>query len=146
MLARMPDAPQPEVEVPCPPSQVAQEPQEITAGGGLTYEQRSAIQRARRPLHLTPDAIIPRNLARIVNPNSAKENLENTFELIGGVPAFALWADNNRSEFYRLYNKVLPLQLEGQDGRPLALALTSYLPPPLEKEVPNEAQLALDLG
>ena len=32
----------------------------------------------------------------------------NAFQMIGGVDRLALWADQNPSEFYRLYGKLLP--------------------------------------
>jgi hypothetical protein len=32
----------------------------------------------------------------------------NAFTMIGGVDRLALWADQNPSEFYRLYGKLLP--------------------------------------
>jgi hypothetical protein len=34
--------------------------------------------------------------------------IDEAFELIGGVPRLALWADQNPTEFYRLYGKTLP--------------------------------------
>jgi len=33
---------------------------------------------------------------------------ESAFELIGGVPRLALWANENPNEFYKLYGKLLP--------------------------------------
>ncbi len=35
---------------------------------------------------------------------------QNAFELVGGVPRLALWADENQTEFYRLYAKLMPKQ------------------------------------
>ena len=32
----------------------------------------------------------------------------SAFELIGGVPRLALWANNNPTEFYKLFGKMLP--------------------------------------
>lgn len=34
--------------------------------------------------------------------------MDEAFELIGGVPRLAMWADANPTEFYRLYGKTLP--------------------------------------
>lgn len=33
---------------------------------------------------------------------------QSAFELIGGVPRLAIWADTNPNEFYKLYGKLLP--------------------------------------
>ncbi len=32
----------------------------------------------------------------------------DAFQLIGGTPRLALWADENPTEFYRLYSKLMP--------------------------------------
>jgi hypothetical protein len=34
--------------------------------------------------------------------------LQHAFRMIGGVQRLALWADQNTTEFYRLYTKLLP--------------------------------------
>lgn len=39
---------------------------------------------------------------------SVKENFESAFQLIGGVPRLALWADKNPTQFFTLYAKLLP--------------------------------------
>lgn len=34
------------------------------------------------------------------------------FKLIGGLPAFAAWADRNQEKFYNLYSKLLPSETQ----------------------------------
>lgn len=34
--------------------------------------------------------------------------MNEAFELIGGIPRLAIWADSNPTEFYRLYSKTIP--------------------------------------
>lgn len=50
----------------------------------------------------------------------ARKNLEQafltSFELIGGVPRLALWADQNPTQFYQLCSKLFPQQVEGKLG------------------------------
>lgn len=45
-------------------------------------------------------------------PPSSRANIalqfESTFELIGGVPRLALWADQNPGAFYSLFSKLIP--------------------------------------
>jgi hypothetical protein len=41
----------------------------------------------------------------------ANNAVEDVFDLIGGVPRFAIWADNNPGEFY---TKILPRTLQSQ--------------------------------
>jgi hypothetical protein len=36
----------------------------------------------------------------------------DAFQLIGGTPRLAIWADQNPSEFFKLYAKLAPRQLE----------------------------------
>lgn len=49
---------------------------------------------------------------------AAKEALEMAFDGIGGVPALIEWARDNQTEFYKLFTKLLPVQVEGNlDGK-----------------------------
>ncbi|MDR1474107.1 MAG: hypothetical protein LBS38_00230 [Endomicrobium sp.] len=34
-----------------------------------------------------------------------------TFDQIGGIKAFQIWASNHKSEFYKLHSKTMPLEL-----------------------------------
>jgi hypothetical protein len=36
--------------------------------------------------------------------------ISSVFELIGGVPRFAVWAHENETEYYRIYAKLMPSQ------------------------------------
>ena len=45
---------------------------------------------------------------RLGDVDRVKNAFDFTFALIGGQPAFALWAAQNPSEFYKLYSKLLP--------------------------------------
>lgn len=38
------------------------------------------------------------------------EGFHNAFEIIGGVPRLALWANENYGDFVRMYSKLLPSQ------------------------------------
>lgn len=44
---------------------------------------------------------------------SAKEALEHCFQGIGDVTAFEAWARDNRTEFYRLWGKLIPKEIVG---------------------------------
>lgn len=43
----------------------------------------------------------------------AKEAFALAFEGIGGVPALTQWARNNKETFYKLYSKLIPVELHG---------------------------------
>jgi hypothetical protein len=42
------------------------------------------------------------------NRQDAVNAFARTFEMIGGVPRMALWADRNPDKFYALYSRLLP--------------------------------------
>jgi hypothetical protein len=43
---------------------------------------------------------------------SVKENIVAVFTRLGGTAAMAKWAEGNKTEFYRLYSRLAPTQLE----------------------------------
>ena len=50
----------------------------------------------------------PYPIPRAVSRKKVENAFLNAFELIGGVSRLALWADQNPTEFYRLYARLLP--------------------------------------
>ena len=46
--------------------------------------------------------------------NKAAKAFEQAFELIGGVPRLALWADRNPSKFYAMFSKMIPSTVQGK--------------------------------
>ena len=51
------------------------------------------------------------------------------FDLIGGVPRLALWANANETEFFKLYSKMLPSQASSALGESNELRLTLAIAP-----------------
>jgi hypothetical protein len=54
----------------------------------------------------------------------AKENIEDVFGMVGGLQGMADWAKENRTAFYGIYAKLLPLQLTGAGGGSIKTELT----------------------
>ena len=52
----------------------------------------------------------------------------DAFELIGGVPRLALWADQNQTEFYRLYAKLMPKTNENTSTSSSDITIKHVLP------------------
>lgn len=50
---------------------------------------------------------VPNKLTR-----SAKEAFAHAFDSVGGAPALAQWANENPTEFYKLYARLIPAELE----------------------------------
>lgn len=46
----------------------------------------------------------------------AKENIQAVFVRLGGTAAMAEWAGANKTEFYRIYSKMLPIEGPGENG------------------------------
>lgn len=45
--------------------------------------------------------------------SSAKQALINVFEKLGGEDGMKTWADTDKREFYKLWGKLVPLEVEG---------------------------------
>jgi hypothetical protein len=43
----------------------------------------------------------------------AKENIQAVFVRLGSTAAMAEWAQENKTEFYKIYAKLVPLKMEG---------------------------------
>jgi hypothetical protein len=52
----------------------------------------------------------------------------NAFELIGGTPRLALWANDNPKDFYKLYARLLPSQASAALGESNELVVRHVLP------------------
>ena len=52
----------------------------------------------------------------------------DAFTLIGGVPRFAIWADENQTEFYKLWAKLAPRQLEQEVVHDGGMVIQHVLP------------------
>ena len=50
-------------------------------------------------------------------------NIEAVFRKIGGQVAMAKWAKDNQTEFYRLYARLLPHEVTGANGGPIATSI-----------------------
>ena len=82
------------------------------------------------------------------NPHFTRKDVvqafQSAFELIGGVPRLALWANDNQSDFFKLYARLLPAQSSSALGEANVLRIEmSIARSPLdEQEVPKEVHLA----
>jgi hypothetical protein len=49
-----------------------------------------------------------KRLPKALKGQKAADAFQSAFDLIGGVPRLALWADKNPTAFYALYSKLIP--------------------------------------
>jgi hypothetical protein len=63
---------------------------------------------------------------------AAKEAFGLAFEKLGGIKALTEWGEDNRTEFYKLYARLIPTEqhIGGPDGSPLNFQL--FVPPKSE--------------
>lgn len=46
----------------------------------------------------------------------AKDNIAKVFEELNGIDGMVSWALQNQTEFYKMYSKLLPIQVTGENG------------------------------
>ena len=66
------------------------------------------------------------------SPSLKREQVVNAFldafELIGGTPRLAIWGDENPTEFYKLWSKLAPRQIEQETTHDGGLRIQHVLP------------------
>ena len=72
------------------------------------------------------------------NPHFTRKDVvqafQASFELIGGVPRLALWANNHETEFFKLYSRLLPSQASSALGETNELRIQMHIAPgPLDE-------------
>ena len=109
------------------------EPQVIHEG---TLEEASVdMYLDMAPLNL----IASGNAVRVPkNPHFTRKDVVNAFQsafdLIGGVPRLALWANANETDFFKLYSRLLPSQASSALGESNVLRIEMAIKPgPLDE-------------
>ncbi len=102
------------------------------------YSDAAMDSRALQPL--TDMAESGNGVTRLTLPREVKREkvvnaFHEAFELIGGVPRLAHWADQSPSAFYKLYARLLPTQANQQIGVDGEIRVRHILPRgPLDEE------------
>ena len=78
------------------------------------------------------------------NPNFSRKDVVNAFqsafELVGGVPRLAIWADSNYTEFTKLYARLLPSQSNSALGEANVLRIEMAISPSALDDLPVHMQ------
>ena len=53
----------------------------------------------------------------------AKDNILAVFNRIGGTAAMAEWATENKTEFYKLYSKLIPVDMNHSGNAPIQVII-----------------------
>lgn len=79
------------------------------------------------------------------SPHFSRKEVVNAFhqafDLIGGIPRLALWANANETDFYRLYARLLPSQNSSALGEQAVLRIEIAIPPSPLDEPPQPRQV-----
>jgi len=54
---------------------------------------------------------------------STKDALVQAFTKLGGVPKLVAWGEENRTEFYRLWSKLVPTEVTGENGAAIGMTI-----------------------
>jgi hypothetical protein len=110
---------------------------ELTPVTVLTQEeyeaelQKHELEQMDATLRAIANKPRPYALSRQVNRKKVEQALHTAFEMIGGVPRLAMWADSNPTEFYKLYARLLPNESNVKHEGSVALKLV-LKPNPLD--------------
>lgn len=74
--------------------------------------------------HLMQVGLMGSRLPQTLRSKRAAAAFQQAFDLIGGVPRLALWADQNPDKFYSLYSKLIPTSIEAKTQSKLDITLS----------------------
>ena len=109
---------------------------ESTESATLTSSQpTTTLYMDMEPLHHIADG---KTIRVPKNPNFTRKDVvdafSSAFQLIGGVPRLALWANENESDFFKLYARLLPSQSSSALGEANTLKIEMAIKPgPLDQ-------------
>lgn len=79
----------------------------------ITYEEALDLSLTQRQVEIAAGVHRPRKITR----KEVEANFLEVFELVGGVPRLALWANDNYGEFVKVMAKLLPkVELTSDQG------------------------------
>lgn len=80
----------------------------------IDLEEQARLEEYHEIMLQMQPQLPPRGIPRIPGLNRKKvmQAFQDSFELIGGVPRLALWANENPGEFYKLYSRLMPSQAQ----------------------------------
>lgn len=70
------------------------------------------LQMSPELTRLLERGLIGDSLPPVLKDSKAAKAFQQAFDMIGGVPRLALWADQNPTKFYTLYSKLVPATAE----------------------------------
>jgi hypothetical protein len=81
--------------------------------------------------------LIGNSLPPALKDSKAARAFQQAFEMIGGVPRLALWADQNPTKFYSLYSKLVPSTAEVHEKKDITVTINWASPDRLSYQNPQ---------
>lgn len=63
---------------------------------------------------LLAKGLVGKKMPKELKSKKAAEAFQTAFDLIGGIPRLALWADKNEDQFFSLYSKLVPATVKAE--------------------------------
>lgn len=92
------------------------------------------LQMSPELTRLLERGLIGSSLPPVLKDSKAAKAFQQAFDMIGGVPRLALWADQNPTKFYTLFSKLVPATAEVQAKAEVTFTL-KYTNPNFNKRV-----------
>lgn len=108
-----------------PPSELQQLANELVSDDAkLAFYTAVCDQKDQTDLQrLMQQGLFGKKLPPQLKGQKAANAFQQAFELIGGVPRLALWADKNPSAFFALYSKMIPSTIKAEVDTTLRIVL-----------------------
>lgn len=122
---------------------------ELTEAELLAIQSADAEIRASGLVNMFDRSLpaIPRQYQFSLRDRKFVENAFNAcFDLIGGVPRLALWADQNPGEFFKLYAKMMPEVEKANQALNAQINITNHIPRSALDDVTLSAAHIIDSG
>lgn len=86
------------------------------------------LQMSPELTRLLERGLIGNSLPPVLKDSKAAKAFQQAFDMIGGVPRLALWADQNPTKFYTLYSKLVPATAEILEKKDIQVTI-NWAPP-----------------
>jgi hypothetical protein len=102
------------------------------------------LQMSPELTRLLERGLIGTSLPPVLKDSKAAKAFQQAFDMIGGVPRLALWADQNPTKFYALYSKLVPATAEVDVKKDITITL-KYTNPAFNTGPVSDATITADL-
>jgi hypothetical protein len=80
----------------------------------VPYSEEAQVGQKLTQIAVSGNGVSRISVPRTLDRNYIKNGFMDAFELVGGVPRLAHWADQNYGEFIKLYSRMLPSAMQQQ--------------------------------